>query len=376
MNDERDDSGLIDASLTDDVSDEIQAELAAVFAPSDDATTMSRDESAPSGSGSSPSRGTKKSLVSRLARRRRADVVDEPRSVTKKVSREPAPATKPAPAPAPKPAQAPRPSASGKKRVQISDDDSGPAPALGAEKFRKRRISIRRAAGRRRLRWFTVVGLAVVAVLVVLLLLTSPILSIRRVDVEGNVYTNPTALGEVIADLKGEPILTADLHGAEVRLESIPWVDNVSVSRHLPSRVLIQIVEREPIAFFRSVDGFNRVIDDEGRVLDVIEGDPVDYAPIRGTGPNLSAGETVDQPFLGAAQLINALPVDLRARLIAMSVSPSGEISMSLTNEVEVLFGRPDNFQAKLVGVVNEIKKQGSNKYATIDVTSGEPSVR
>ena len=368
MNDERDDSGLIDASLTDDVSDEIQAELAAVFAPSDDATTMSRDESAPSGSGTSPSRGKKQSLVSRLTRRRRTDVVDEPRSDTKKVS--------PEPAPAPKSAQAPRPSASGKKRVQISDDDSGPAPALGAEKFRKRRISIRRAAGRRRLRWFTVVGLAVVAVLVVLLLLTSPILSIRRVDVEGNVYTNPTALGEVIADLKGEPILTADLHGAEVRLESIPWVDNVSVSRHLPSRVLIQIVEREPIAFFRSVDGFNRVIDDEGRVLDVIEGDPVDYAPIRGTGPNLSAGETVDQPFLGAAQLINALPVDLRARLIAMSVSPSGEISMSLTNEVEVLFGRPDNFQAKLVGVVNEIKKQGSNKYATIDVTSGEPSVR
>jgi hypothetical protein len=29
-----------------------------------------------------------------------------------------------------------------------------------------------------------------------------------------------------------------------------------------------------------------------------------------------------------------------------------------------------------LVGVVNEIKKQGSNKYAIIDVSSGEPSVR
>lgn len=376
MSDERDDSGLIDSSLTDDVSEEIQAELAAVFAPSDDATTMSKDEAAPSGSATSPSRGSKGSLVSRLTRRRRTDIVDEPRSGTKKVSPASAPKSSSAPAPASAPNPAPRPSASGKKRVQISDDDSGPAPAVGAERFRKRRISIRRAAGRRRLRWFTVVGLAVVAVLVVLLLLTSPILSIRRVDVEGNVYTNPTALGEVISDLKGEPILTADLNGAEVRLESIPWVDNVSVSRHLPSRILIQIVEREPIAFFRAVDGFNRVIDDEGRVLDVIEGDPVDYAPIRGTGPNLSAGETVDQPFLGAAQLINALPVDLRARLIAMSVSPSGEISMSLTNEVEVLFGRPDNFQAKLVGVVNEIKKQGSNKYATIDVTSGEPSVR
>lgn len=266
---------------------------------------------------------------------------------------------------------------SGKKRVVISDDDSGPAPRpSGASKFRQRRIAVRRAAGRRRLRWFSVVGIAVVAILVVLLLLTSPILSIRSVNVEGNVYTDPTSLGEVIADLKGEPILTADLHGAEVRLLAIPWVRDVSISSHLPSSVTIQIVEREPIAFFRAVDGFNRVIDRDGRVLDVIEGDPVDYRPIRGTGPNLSAGETVGQPFLGAAQLMNALPTELSVRLIAMSVSAEGDVSMSLTNEVEVLFGPPQDFQAKLVGVVNEIKKQGSNKYATIDVSSGEPSVR
>ena len=270
-------------------------------------------------------------------------------------------------------------SSSGKKRVVISDDDSGPVPAAapaGASRFRQRRIAIRRAAGLRRLRWFSVVGIAVAAVLVFLLLLTSPILSIRNVEVEGNVYADPTTLGEVISDLKGEPILTADLHGAETRLESIPWVREASLSTHLPSRVLIQIVERRPIAFYRAVDGFNRVIDRDGRVLDVIQGDPVDYFPIRGTGPNLSAGDTVGQPFLGAAQLINALPADLLARLIAMAVSADGDVSMSLTDEVEVLFGRPNDFQTKLVGVVNEIKKQGSNKYAIIDVSSGEPSVR
>jgi len=272
---------------------------------------------------------------------------------------------------------------SGKKRVVISDDDSGPAPAAspaasaaGASRFRQRRIAIRRAAGRRRLRWFSVAGIAVAVVLVVLLLLTSPILSIREVQVEGNVYADPNVLGEVISDLKGEPILTADLHGAELRLEAIPWVREVSLSSHLPSRVLIQIVEREPIGFYRAVDGFNRVIDRDGRVLDVIEGDPLDYVPIRGTGPNLSAGDSVGQPFLGAAQLVNALPSDLRARLVSMAVSAEGEVSMALTDEVEVLFGRPDDFQTKLVGVVNEIKKQGSSKYAIIDVSSGEPSVR
>lgn len=368
------------------VSDDVRAELDEVFAETDAMTRPSRrnvsgDDDADSGGDPSDGSGTPgrpSSLVRRVRGLLRRD--DSGATSTTPAKSSPSKPSSPAkPAAARKVSSPSSGSSSGKKRVVISDDDSGPVPAAapaGASRFRQRRIAIRRAAGRRRLRWFSLVGIAVAAVLVILLLLTSPILSIRNVEVEGNVYADPTMLGEVISDLKGEPILTADLHAAEVRLESIPWVREASLSTHLPSRVLIQIVERRPIAFYRAVDGFNRVIDRDGRVLDVIEGDPVDYFPIRGTGPNLSAGDTVGQPFLGAAQLINALPADLLARLIAMSVSADGDVSMSLTNEVEVLFGRPNDFQTKLVGVVNEIKKQGSNKYATIDVSSGEPSVR
>jgi len=272
---------------------------------------------------------------------------------------------------------------SGKKRVVISDDSeiidrksTRSDPDNGASRFRLRRIAVRREEGRRRLRWFTIVGLVVGVGVIILLLLTSPILSVRKVDVEGVVYADPELISAVVESVKGEPILTADLNAAEKKLLAIPWVRQARVSMHLPDRVTIEVVERSPIAFFRSVDGFNRVIDRDGRVLDVIEGDPTDYTRIIGTGPNISAGQTVEQPFLGSAELINALPVDLRARLLTVSVSPEGEVSLALTNDVEVLFGRPDDFQVKLVGVVNEIKLQGTNRYAVIDVSSGQPSVR
>lgn len=366
------------------ISDEVQAELSAVFSD-EDATAGSADAGASGGGDGSQDTARPRRFPGRrwLGRVRSKNQVDDDTGAvgagddSTPVKSSP---VKSSPVKTSSMKSSPvKTTTSGKKRVVISDDDSGPAPAAspaGASRFRQRRIAIRRAAGRRRLRWFSVVGIAVAVVLVVLLLLTSPILSIRNVQVEGNVYTDPTVLGEVISDLKGEPILTADLHGAELRLEAIPWVREVSLSSHLPSKVLIQIVEREPIGFYRAVDGFNRVIDRDGRVLDVIEGDPLDYVPIRGTGPNLSAGDSVGQPFLGAAQLVNALPSDLRARLVSMAVSAEGEVSMTLTDEVEVLFGRPDDFQTKLVGVVNEIKKQGSSKYAIIDVSSGEPSVR
>lgn len=272
---------------------------------------------------------------------------------------------------------------SGKKRVVISDDSevidrksTRSDSDNGASRFRLRRIAVRREEGRRRLRWFTVVGLMIGVVIIVLLLLTSPILSVRKVDVEGVVYADTDLISAIVESVKGEPILTVDLDAAERKLLAIPWVRQARVSMHLPARVTIEVVERSPIAFFRSVDGFNRVIDRDGRVLDVIEGDPTDYTPINGTGPNISAGKTVEQPFLGAAELINALPAELRARLLTVTVSPEGEVSLALTNDVEVLFGRPDDFQVKLVAVVNEIKRQGTNRYAVIDVSSGQPSVR
>ena len=271
----------------------------------------------------------------------------------------------------------------GNKRVIIDDDSeiadidqSKKADDLGASRFRLRRIAIGRQQGRRRLRWFTIVGIVLAGLVLVLVLLTSPILSVRLVQVDGAVYASPDRIAEIVDSIDGEPILTVDLHRAEKALLDISWIKLARVSMHLPSRVNIEIVERTPVGFFRAVDGFNRVIDSDGRVLDVIEGDPVAYMAILGTGPNLVAGEFVEQPFLGAAQLIKALPTELRERLLTVAVSPEGEVSLDLTNDVQVLFGRPDDFQSKLVGLVNEIKRQGTRRYATIDVSSGQPSVR
>ena len=280
-------------------------------------------------------------------------------------------------------------SAAGKKRVLISDDSEGPSSkassisqrhkvgdTASAKGFDLRRLVMRRANGARRLHWASIVGLGAVVIMVFLLLLTSPILSIRQVDVEGAVYTDPVRLAEVVDDLDGSAILTADLDAAQKKLLEIPWVRQARVSMHLPSRVTAEIVERIPVAFFRAVDGFNRVIDRDGRILDVIEGDPTEFTPIIGTGPNLSAGSFAEQPFLGSAQLINALPFELFQRLNSVSVTPTGDISLSLSGNVEVLFGSPDDFQIKLVGIVNEIKRQGTNRYSVLDVSSGEPSVR
>lgn len=280
----------------------------------------------------------------------------------------------------------------GKKRVVITDEEvvnikrSAPKEERKRKKTRRssdevirlpnRRWWSRTASGKWRLKWYSVVAVVLVGVLLVLLLLTSPLLSIRNIEVEGAVYTNQARLDEVLVQLKGDAILTADLHGATRQIEAIPWVRKARVSMHLPSTIVVQIDERQPVAFFRAVDGFIRVVDREGRILDVIEGDPVDYTRIIGSGPNLAPGDFVGQPFLGALELLGALPVSLSDRLVSATVSPEGEISLQLTPNLLIIFGQPTDFQVKLVAVVNEMKRQGSRSYTVIDVSTGEPNVR
>lgn len=279
-----------------------------------------------------------------------------------------------------------------KKRVVITDDEvlnikkAAPKEERRRKKTRRRSDGVTRlpnrrwwsrtADGRWRLRWYSVVGILLAGVLLVLLLLTSPLMSIRSIVVEGNVYTNQARLDEVLAQLKGDAILTADLHGATRQIEAIPWVRKARLSMHLPSRVVVQIDERQPEAFYRAVDGFIRVLDREGRVLDVIEGDPVDYVRIIGSGPNIAPGEFIGQPFLGVVELLGALPASLSDRLVSATVSPEGEISLQMTPNLSIIFGQPTDFQVKLVAVVNEIKRQGSRSYTVIDVSTGEPNVR
>ena len=111
-------------------------------------------------------------------------------------------------------------------------------------RMRERRIAVKRAAGRKRLRWaFVVVGVLALIV-AVLAVLGSSLFSIKTVDVEGTVYADPAAVQKVVDELRGQPVLRVDTDAAERELEAIPWVEAARVSADFPSSASIQVRER------------------------------------------------------------------------------------------------------------------------------------
>ncbi len=230
-------------------------------------------------------------------------------------------------------------STGGRQTIVIKDlDESGSIETLPARssgsmdpRVRARRIAVRRAKGRKRLIWVAI-GAAILVVLVgAVAILASSLFDVRTVDVQGAVYTDPERLSAIVDGLQGDAILLVDTRQIERQLESIAWVESARVSTQFPHRVFIDIRERKPIATFAGSDGRFRVIDRDGRVLDVVDGIPIDYMLVTGANPDVERGQFAGRPFASAAQLAIALPSEIRALTSSIDVdATAGDLELTL----------------------------------------------
>jgi len=227
----------------------------------------------------------------------------------------------------------------------------------------------------RRKQLLVIGGSLVAGVVLILIVLASPIVAVRNIDIEGAKYANSTLIETVSKSLRGKSVLTVDTNAAQRLLETDPWIESVRINTYLPGRAVIEIQERTPVAWFLGVDNQGRVIDQDGRVLAVVNGRPTEYMLIDGTGPNLIAGAMASESYAAAAQLAMSLPDEIRPVVKNMGVNGPNQVTMTLLTGAVVKFGEPVDLRNKLVNVVVILRRQDINQIAGIDVSSGTPVV-
>lgn len=244
--------------------------------------------------------------------------------------------------------------------------------------FRRERLLLtpRERLMRRRRRIFYGALTAVTLLAGTMTVLSSPVVGVKYVDIEGQRYADAERVARVVELLRGVSVLTADTAAARRLLEEDPWVARARITTYFPDRVLIEIEERVPAAWFAGVDGSARVIDVTGHVLAVVEGAPTTYARIEGVGPNLSPGTVADLPFRAAAQLSQSLPTELVPLASSYGVTETGQVTMTLATGTVVSFGDPVDMRNKLVSLVVLLRRQDPNDLKTVDVSSGDPVVQ
>ena len=232
-----------------------------------------------------------------------------------------------------------------------------------------RRKFARRQWARRWLAWRLVVVLLLVVGLVtgvVWLFFFSSQLAVQGVDVQGTAQLSERQVREAAAVPTGEPLARADLTAIRDRVEALPVVESVDVSRKWPDRILLRVTERHAVAVVE-LDGRLRGMDDGGVVFR-------DYARRPRTLPlvKVPAG-TGEEALAEGAEVVGALPFRLARRVAFVEVATVDRIALHLRDDRTVMWGSAEQSEEKAV-VLDALLDRPGRQY---DVSvPGQPTAR
>jgi cell division septal protein FtsQ len=208
-------------------------------------------------------------------------------------------------------------------------------------------------------RWSTLRALGLAAALLVAayalsaLVAGAELFKVGGVVVRGNSRLSTGEVLALVADLRSQNVLTADLASYRARLIESPWVADAKLRRVLPASVEIVLRERTPMGLCR-LGGRLYLVDDTGTVIDeygpqyadfdlpIIDG--LDRAP-RDGGPALDPSRAEL-----AARVMRAISTDdtIGARVSQIDVSDAHDAVVILDGDTALLHLGEERFAERL----------------------------
>ncbi|HVM40154.1 MAG TPA: FtsQ-type POTRA domain-containing protein [Acidimicrobiia bacterium] len=230
-----------------------------------------------------------------------------------------------------------------------------------------RRVAVKRAAGRRRLRvagvllvLFSLAGLAWLAV-------QSSLLDVEKIRVEGDRNARERDILQVAAVERGEPLLLVDRGAVAARVERLSWVREASVSFDLPSTLRIEVTERRPLAWTTLGEAAGAaLVDAQGVVLEHRATPPEGLPELRRGSGAPAPGERLAKAGDPLA-ILDAAPPALASRIQWIG-SRKGQYVLGLAGVERLLFGAPRDIAAKWATLETLLERLGADAVYQIDV--------
>lgn len=257
-------------------------------------------------------------------------------------------------------------------RTQTAARAVAPSPeqARRARQVERSRRRFARRQWRRRWRvWRLVLAFLVVAALVagaVHAVYFSSWLAVSEVEVRGEETLSAAQVTEAAAVPTGGPLATADLESVRLRVGSLALVREVEVTRSWPDTVVIDVVEREPVAAV-AVGQEVRGLDEEGTVLTPV-------GPDSGLPRVETSREVGPEALAEAAGVVGAMPDDLAAAVDHLEVETVDQITLELRAGALVRWGSAAQSEQK-AAVLAALLRQGEAAEYDVSVP-GLPTTR
>lgn len=158
-----------------------------------------------------------------------------------------------------------------------------------------------------------------------------PIFDLRQVSISGNRETPVLDVARSSGLQRGVPVAAVSLSAVRARLMILPWIKDARVRRVFPHRIVIEVVERAPVAKMDQMNGACLLVGEGGRIV-AAECAGRNVPVVSGAElSGVAVGAQVTTP--GAAELFDALHA---AQLPGLVVS---RVDLSKASSVEILAG-------------------------------------
>ncbi len=241
-------------------------------------------------------------------------------------------------------------------------------PFLDA-KVRARRIALKRAVGRRRLRRLIWIGSIVGSIGLVWALFRSPLLDVNAVRVSGLKSALPESIQKVAKVSTGEAMIDIDVNDVARRISALPYVKFVEVDRQWPGTLRIKITERTA-ALAVALGSEFALVDESGVFFRKTAVRPLNVVVVSGIPGVTKPGDKL----IGSASNIVSFAQDIPLSVVEMlgidtlSRDDRGSYTMSLRSGQVVIVGDPVQARAKLSAVAAVLETKEGKGAHRIDV--------
>lgn len=201
-------------------------------------------------------------------------------------------------------------------------------------------------------------------------LFTTPLLSIKRIHIEGeqNLLPEEKALLLKTVSLKpGTNWLLAPVGSMERNLRGLPWVRSAHVSRRLPDSVQVSLSLREP-RFLARIQQESYELDAVGIPIRPARPEMNSRLPLivlERTYPVRPGAPLPDEALTAAIAIYNSLQPQNIARIAKIEVDQSGNICLNMQDGIPIQMGQAEEISTK-VKLVQNLYKQEPNIAARL----------
>ncbi len=185
-------------------------------------------------------------------------------------------------------------------------------------------------------------------------------LAIDQVEIKGQSETSEVDVLQKLALGDFPSIVTLDVIGAQERIQSLPWVKEVTLRKVYPDTLRVELTERKPFAVWKRASGF-ALIEKGGRLIsNQVDARYAALPMVVGEGADLRAEEFV--------ALMEEFP-SLKPRVKAGVLVSNRRWNVVLTNGVEIMLPEEDPASALIQAVaLDDGHGVFSREIAAIDI--------